>query len=424
MTKQTNWGGNYTYRAARWHHPHTVEEVQDVVRRSAQVRVLGTRHSFNGIADTPEDLISLKHLNRVLALDEGQQTVTVEGGVRYGELCRYLDERGWALHNLASLPHLSVAGACATGTHGSGNRSPGLAAAVTAMSLVTAGGHVTTVSREQEGASFEGMVVGLGALGVVTSLTLKVEPSYLMRQDVYEHLPLTQLIQRFDQITGSAESVSLFTDWREPHVQQVWLKRRVSPQDTFKPDAEWFGATLAQRHLHPIHHLSAAPCNQQLGIPGPWFDRLPHFRAAHTPSSGQEVQSEYVLPRTHAPAALYALSALGKRLAPVLLISEVRTISADELWLSPCYHQDSVSVHFTWHPDERAVRALLPEIERELAPFGPRPHWGKVFTLPPARLEHLYPRLPDFRRLVTTWDPGGKFRNDFLNAYVFGNSCK
>lgn len=420
-TGRRNWGGNYTYRAARWHQPRTVEEVQDVVCRSSSVRVLGTRHSFNGLADTSGDLISLEQFDRILAPDPQRRTVTVEGGVRYGELCRFLDAHGYALHNLASLPHISVVGACATATHGSGNRSLGLATAVTALELVTAGGKVVTVSRDCDGEAFNGMVVGLGGLGVVTKLTLEVLPAYEMRQDVYENLPLAQVEEDFDHITGSADSVSLFTDWRAPRFHQVWLKRRVPPQGSSEPAAEWYGATLARRDLHPIPGLSAVHCTRQLGVPGPWFDRLPHFRLEYTPSSGEEVQSEYVLPREHAPAALRALHALSERLAPLLLVSEVRTIAADRLWLSPCYRQDSVSIHFTWRRDEAAVRAVLPHVEEALAPFAARPHWGKVFTLPPARLEELYERLPDFRRLLSDFDPGGKFRNAFLDTHVFGS---
>jgi xylitol oxidase len=346
----------------------------------------------------------------------------VEGGVRYGELCRAIHREGFALHNLASLPHISVAGACATATHGSGDRNGGLATAVAAIEFVTAAGDVVSLSRERDGDRFRGAVVGLGALGVVSRLTLDVVPAFDLRQDVYEDLPLETAEAHFDEITSAAYSVSLFTDWQAPRFTQVWLKRAVTG-DGAATDAvpEFFGATLAARDLHPIAAMPAVNCTRQCGVPGPWHERLPHFRLEYTPSSGEELQSEYLVPRPHARAALRAVAGMGRELAPLLQISEVRTIAADDLWMSPFYEQEGVGIHFTWVRDGPAVRALLPRIEAALAPFDARPHWGKLFTTPPERLRRLYPRLPDFRDLLADVDPRGAFRNGFLDTCVFGD---
>jgi xylitol oxidase len=331
-----------------------------------------------------------------------------------------LEPQGWALHNLASLPHISVAGACATATHGSGDRNGNLASAVTALEFIRADGERASLSRAQDPERFAGAVVALGALGVVTRLTLQIEPSFSARQEVYEHLPLAQLEAHFDEITGSAYSVSLFTDWRKPGFNQVWLKRRLAagPEPAL-PD-EFFGARPATRRLHPIVELSAESCTEQLGQRGAWHERLPHFRMDFTPSSGEELQTEYFLPRARALEALHAIFALSAQVSPLLLITEIRTVAADDLWLSPCYQRDCLALHFTWQPNWPAVRELLPVIEARLAPLGARPHWGKMFTLPPEQVQASYPRLPDFQRLLGEYDPAGKFRNAFVDQYIFG----
>lgn len=415
-----NWAGNYTYGAAALHRPESVEQVQEIVRRSSRVRALGTRHSFNGIADTTGDLISMEHLDKVIALDPARRTVMVEGGTKYGQLGAYLARGGWALPNLASLPHISVAGACATATHGSGVGNGNLATAVAGMELVTAGGEVVECSRDVQGERFDGMVVGLGGLGVVTKLTLDLVPSFEMRQDVYENLSLAQAREEFETIAASGYSVSLFTDWRAENFNQVWLKRRVTDEAPIPPEPTFFGATLASADRHPIPTMSAENCTPQMGVAGPWHERLPHFRMDFTPSSGEELQSEYYVPRRHAVAALEAIAGLRKGIAPRLQISEVRTIAADGLWMSPCYREPSVTIHFTWVKDWDAVREVLPTIEQVIEPFDARPHWGKLFTMAPERVRSLYPRLPDFINVLEAYDPQGKFRNAFLDAYIFG----
>ena len=418
IEKQTNWAGNYTYSAPRLHYPETVDQVRSLAAGCNKVRALGSRHSFNEIADCTEDLICLDRLDRVMALDSERRTVTVDGGVRYGRLCRYLNDAGFALHNLASLPHISVAGACATATHGSGDGNGCLATAVSAMEIVTADGVLVALSRDRDGEVFPGAVVALGGLGVVTKLTLDVSPAFAMRQDVYEGLPLAKMEDHFETIVSSGYSVSLFTDWQSRAFSQVWIKRRVTDGGAFELAPHLFGAALATDHRHPIAELSAESCTEQMGVHGAWHDRMPHFRMDFTPSCGEELQSEYLVPRKHAWAAFRAVDRLRDQVAPLLLISEIRTVAADNLWMSPFYEQACVGIHFTWRKDWDAVRNLLPKIEAELASFDARPHWGKLFTMPATRLRSLYKRLPDFQRLVQRYDPQGKFRNAFLDTYI------
>lgn len=417
-----NWAGNYQYGASEFVAPCSVEEVQEITARSNRVKALGTRHSFNGIADTDGTLLSLEKLNRVLALDRANGRVTVEGGIRYGDLCRYLDEHGYALPNLASLPHISVAGAVATATHGSGDRNGNLATSVHAVEIVTANGDKVVLSRDDEEETIAGAVVGLGGLGIATSITLNVVPAYRVSQTVYEQLPLARLKDRFDEVYSAAYSVSLFTDWRQASFNQVWLKRIATDDANPPAEATFHGAARAAEPRHPVPGHAADSCSEQLGIPGPWYERLPHFRMAFTPSAGAELQSEYFVPRAAAYDALLAIDSLRARIAPLLYISEVRTIAADDLWMSPCYAQHSVGIHFTWKPEWEAVRQVLPLIESALEPYRARPHWGKLFAMQPQRLRSLYERIPDFEALVKRFDPNGKFANALLERYVTGEA--
>jgi xylitol oxidase len=418
MTELRNWAGNYQYHFQRLHKPETLTQLQELVASSQRLKVLGSRHSFNSIADTTAEMISLEHWDRVVHLDRERQTVTVQGGIKYGPLCQYLHAEGFALHNLASLPHISVVGACSTATHGSGVGNGNLATAVCAMQMVMASGEVKTLSEEERGEEFLGSVVGLGALGVVTELTLKLVPTFQVRQDVYLNLPLAQLESHFEEIVASAYSVSLFTGWRDERIEQVWLKSRIEESTPPVAAPTFFGATPATRRMHPIASVNAESCTEQGGIPGAWQDRLPHFRMEFTPSHGEELQSEYFVPRKHAVEALRAVFGLGELLAPLLQISEIRTIAADNLWLSPCYHQDCIGLHFTWIRDWERVQKVLQKLEESLAPFQALPHWGKLFALSPAEVEAVYTKLPDFRRLLHASDPEGKLHNAFLETYV------
>jgi alditol oxidase len=410
--KIRNWAGNVTFGAERFHRPSSLSELQRLVASCSQLRVLGSAHSFNRLADTPGDLVSLAGMPRLVEVDSARASVTVSAGLRYGELARELDKAGRALRNLGSLTHISVAGSCATGTHGSGDANRCLAAAVSALEMISADGDIVTACRDSDPIRFPGMVVALGALGVITRLTLDTVPSFDIRQYVYENLPLAQIVEHFGDITGSAYSVSLFTDWRSPQVWQAWLKHRADKP--WEPDPEWMGGRLADSGRHMVTGLSAESCTQQLGVPGPWHERLPHFRLEFTPSTGDELQSEYLLPRTYALDALAALQPMADRLAAVVQISEIRTVAMDDLWLSPAYKQDSVAIHFTWVRDWVAVAPVLAEVERSLAPLHARPHWGKLFRTDPDVLARLYPKLDDFTRVMLDFDPAGKFCNELL----------
>jgi xylitol oxidase len=405
----TNWAGNIAYRARQFHRPSSIVELQSLVQRSDRVRALGTGHSFNEIADTTGELVSVASLPPVVEIDPTAGQVSVSAGTRYGELTAQLQAAGWALPNLGSLPHISIAGACSTGTHGSGDRNPILAAAVTAIELVTADGDLLTI--DDQAADFRGAVVALGSLGIVTRLTLKLVPTFDLRQYVVRDLPFDEFTEHADEIFASGYSVSAFTDWQSAAIDQVWLKRLAAEAP---PPQQWFGATLTRGGHSPLPGMSAENCTDQTGAAGPWNERLPHFRLEFTPSSGEELQSEYFVPREHAIATAHELRALSDQLAPVLQIGEIRTMAGDDLWLSPAHGRDSVAFHFTWVQDADAVRPVLTLIEDRLAPFAARPHWGKLFNTTPDALARLYPHLDDFMRLRQRLDPADKFGNSWL----------
>ncbi|WP_280521073.1 FAD-binding protein [Streptacidiphilus jiangxiensis] len=410
-----NWAGNVVFGATRIHRPRSVDEARQVVATADQVKVLGSGHSFNRIADTAGDLVLLDELPRRLEVSAGQGTITVTGGIRYAELARELQARGLALANLASLPHISVAGSCATGTHGSGDGLQGLASAVSAVRLITSDGELLDLTRADDPDRFAGAVVGLGALGVVVDLTLTVEPAFEVAQWVYDDVPLDRIADGFDEVFGAAYSVSAFTNWSDD-TASVWVKRRTDREDRAHPGGRWLDGRLADGPRHPVPGMSPRHCTEQLGVPGPWHERLPHFRPDFTPSAGEELQSELLLPREAAPEAVAAMRALGPRIAPLLLTSEIRTVAADDLWLSPAYGRDCVAVHCTWRPATEEVRQAVALIEAELLPLGGRPHWGKLFELRPEAVGALYERGEDFRRLAAALDPRSAFRNPFVEA--------
>jgi len=462
--QRTNWAGNIAFGAPDFYRPAAVPELQALVAKVGRIRVLATGHAFNDLADSPGAQVSLAGLPPEVSVDSAARVARVAAGLSYAEVAVRLDAHGFALRNLASLPHISVAGATATATHGSGAANQNLAVAVAGLTLLTAGGDLLELSRGD--GAFDGAVVHLGALGVVVSLVLDLVPSFDASQRVYENLPLAALDDHFTDIMTAGYSVSLFTDWQAPRLTQVWIKQRAGtpapPASTPTPSvpqagapassvtqagtptpsvppagtpasapqaatpassvtqASWFTATPASGPRNPVPGASPDACTEQLGVPGRWYERLPHFRPGFKPSAGDELQSEYLLPVASAVPALHALDQIRDRIAPVLRICEVRAIAADQLWLSSCYRQDSVAFHFTWIADTVAVLPVVGLVERQLGPFAPRPHWGKVFTATPQELAARYDRLPDFLNLMNRFDPSGKFRNAYTDRYLTG----
>ena len=413
----TNWSGNFAYSAAALYQPRTLDELRELVAGARALRALGSRHSFTAIADS-EQLVALHGVGGAIDVDSAAQTVTAPGHATYAELTEELNRHGKALHSMASLPHISVAGAIATGTHGSGDDTGNLATAVRALEMVCASGELMTVTRGDR--DFDGVVVGLGAVGIVTRVTLETQPGFAMRQRVFEGVSWNTLSERIDEIFAAGESVSVF-HLCGPQTEQVWVKRRsLSDGDGDGDLEELLGVAASTAALHPVLGGDPVNCTEQLGVPGPWSERLPHFRSGFTPSSGEELQSEFFVSRRDAVAAIDAVRGLADAIVPLLLISELRTIAADSLWLSPHHGRDSLALHFTWRRRQAEVEAVVAQIEAALAPYGARPHWGKVFTAEADAIAPLYPRMGDFRSLRERLDPNGTFVNDWLRKRVLG----
>ena len=414
---RTNWAGNLKYTTENFYEPNDIEALRKVVLSCDKLRTLGSKHCFNKIADSKSNQVSSLGFNQIIQFNAERSTVTVGAGMTYGQLCPELHNRGYALHNLASLPHISIAGACATATHGSGVGNGNLATSVVGIEFMNAEGEIVRLSRDQDSDRFAGTVVNLGAIGVLTRVTLQLHPTFDVRQDNYLDLPEAQLLENFDTIMSSGYSVSLFADYQTDRVNQVWIKRKV--EDGLEAAKEFYGATLADRNIHPILSLSAENCTDQMGVPGPWFNRLPHFKMGFTPSSGKELQAEYFVPRRHAAEAYQAIRKLKDQIGPLLMISEIRAVAADDLWMSTANEQDSMVFHFTYEQDWVGLQKVLPQIEKELDPFEVRPHWGKMFTMSPVKLQSRYPRLDDFKALVNEHDRKGKFRNAFMERNLY-----
>jgi xylitol oxidase len=411
-----NWSGTYQFTAREVITARTVTDVQRAVSAGGRVRALGTRHSFNDLADNGATLVSVTGIAPDPVIDAAAGTVTAGAGMSYGALAAWLQDRGWALHNLGSLPHISVAGATATGTHGSGSGNQILSAALAGLQYVGADGELRQADRSDPG--FAGLPVGLGAFGIVTRVTLDIQPSYLIRQDAYTAVPWDRVLADLEPVLGAAYSVSLFTDWSGESLRAAWVKRRVEDAaeatadstvaDSTVPD-EFFGA---RREPGPVRFIDAPADNLTiLGTAGPWAQRLPHFRLDSTPSNGDEIQSEYFVDRRDGAAALEAVRRLASRITPLLMVSEIRSTAPDELWLSGSYGRPTMAIHFTWRNRPAEVDAVLRHVESALAPFAARPHWGKVSHLTGDEAAELYPRLAAARGLFERLDPGGRFSN-------------
>jgi xylitol oxidase len=414
---KTNWAGNVLFRAEEVLRPRSVEEVQAIVSGTRHVRAIGTGHSFNHIADTDGSLVSLALLPTQVEVDSETRTARVSGGLRYGDLGPALRKAGLALPNTASLPHISIAGATATGTHGSGVQNRSLASSVRSLTLVTAAGDLVEVDRRTRVDDFDGFVVSLGRLGIVVELVLDLVPTFQVAQTVVEGVSEPLVAEQLSHLLAAAYSVSVFTDWAGRNSTRVWVKEKIGSSNGWSGEPLW-GGRVADGARHPVQGMPTEHATAQLGVPGPWDERLPHFRLDHLPSSGDELQSEYFVDARHAEAVWGVLMGMHATLSPVLQISEVRAVAPESLWLSPTRGNPTVAFHFTWTSDAEAVRKAVAALESNLAPFDARPHWGKVFGTSSSMLAKLYPRLDDFASLVKEMDPRGRFTNDLVDGWL------
>ena len=398
---ERNWARNITY-SAPVQHPDTVERLQEAVAGARHAHALGTRHSFSTCADTDGLLVALDRIAPDLQVDEETGTATVGAAIRLGDLGRLLAEHGRAIANLPSLPHISLGGAVATATHGSGDGLGMLATFVRAIEVVGPAG----ILRRFDGADLAGAVMAYGALG---------DRDEDHRRHRARLLGASGLVRR--------DAVAEPGGPPRRRLRRRVLGQRLHAVDRGRPGAlvkstdgvghpgELFGAAPTPRDPAEI---AADTKHTPIGDLGPSWDRLPHFRLAAVPSVGEELQSEYFVPRDAAQAALAALRELGEDLDAALHVSELRTVAADDLWLSPAAGADVLAIGFTWRDAPELVLPLLPRIEERLLPLGARPHLAKLFHADAAALRDRSPGWDDFARLRDRVDPDRVFGNPFL----------
>ena len=406
-----NWSGTVTFRDSNSFAPVTTAELAEIVATNPKVRARGSAHCFNAIADTDCVSVTFENLSKELVIDKEKQIVTVSAGIKYGELAVELEKRGWALHNMASLPHISVAGAIATATHGSGVGNGNLATAVRGLEIVLPDGSIKKITSENS--DFAGYVVGLGLVGIVAKVDLAIEPTFNIEQTVYRGLSRETYGANLDEIMSLAYSVSYFTTWAAAGGGEVWAKFRSA---SIAPD-HLFEAYPATSNRHPLPGLNPEPCTEQMAVSGPWHLRLPHFKMEFTPSAGDEIQSEFFVDRKDAPAAIAALEKIAPQINEILWVTEIRAIAADGLWMSPHFQRDSIGIHFTWKKVD-AVYEFVKVVEAVLAPFKYRPHLGKVYSASPEYIRSVMPKMDEFVRLVKEIDPTNKFGNEMTDKML------
>lgn len=407
-----NWAGNIVFDAQQVVSPKSLSEAQQLISDSSKVRALGTRHSFSRIADA-ETILDTRKLPEFVEIGADRTSVRVNGSMTYGRLVELLAPSGLTLSNFASLPHISIAGAVATGTHGSGSANQNLAALVNAVQLITGTGELVEFARGEVG--FDGAAVSLGALGLVTALSIDVEPAFMVSQSVYEELSIESLLDHFDAVFDSAYSVSAFTRWRD--IEQLWVKGREGHAMPEHSKAVFADLASATQKRHPIRELDPQACTDQLGVPGPAIDRLPHFKLEFTPSAGDEIQSEFFVDRRSAADAIRAVAAIQPDIANELMVSELRTVRGDTQWMSPHVGRDSLAIHFTWNPDQRSAEDAARRVVDALGPFEPRAHWGKVFDRASLDMAQ-YEQRPQFISLVESLDANRTFTNDWFDSII------
>jgi xylitol oxidase len=406
-----NWSKNVEFNDKSYFQPTSLVELQELIRTNPKVRARGTAHCFNEIANTSSVAVNLAKMPRVIDVSSELSSVKVSAGLTYGELAPELHNQGWALNNLASLPHISIAGSISTGTHGSGIKNQNLPNQVLSFDMVTAEGELRHIDRTNP--AFSALVVGLGLGGTVYQYELRIEPTFEVRQVIYPEIPLDVLQRNFDQIMGTAYSVSYFTDWSSAQVGNLWCKFR----DSEVISDSIGGSAKADKKYHPIPSVDPVACTEQGEVPGDWHERLPHFKLEFTPSVGEEIQTEFFVDRKDAAAAIEAVSQLGAEIAPLLWITELRTFAADNLWLSGAFERDCLAIHFTWKKLD-AIYPVIEKVEAALRPFNYRPHWGKVFTADATYLKSVYPKMGEFQALVQALDPTSKFENSFTRRVL------
>ncbi len=399
-TTWTNWAGNQSCAPARIVRPRDEHEIAVAVRSAVDdglgVRVLGTGHSFSPVIGTDGALLDLSALSGVVAVDADRSTVTALPATTVGMFGDPLWDLGFALHNQGDIATQQIAGAVATGTHGSGVELAGLSGMVRAMRLITAGGDVLEIGADQP-ELLHAAQVAIGMLGVIARIELEVVPAHRLAERI-EHMPYSEVITRWDELTGSHRHFSFF--WL-PSEQSAALYGLTTPA----------GTTLTDTCYVKIYDL-AEPDRPDDPTPGRRVDRSYRIYPMEFEPNFHEL--EYFVPFDRAVDAVAAMRELMLGSLPDSVFPmEVRTTAADEAYLSPAYGTPTVVISVSGVPGT-AYEPYLRAVDETLRPFSPRVHWGKLHFLTRDQLLQRYPAAGDFIETRRRLDPGGVFLNDHL----------
>jgi L-gulono-1,4-lactone dehydrogenase len=429
-----NWAGTAAATPARWAQPRSEAEIAVAVKEAAaaglQVRALGSGHSFTPAAATDGLALDLSLWTGITAADPQTGLVTVRSGTTLRALNAVLDEFGLAMANLGDIDAQTIAGALSTGTHGTGARLGGLATQVEALDLVLADGSLVTCSASARPELFAAARVGLGALGVVTAVTLRCVPSFTLTADE-RPMPVEQVIEQFDTLAGANDHFEFY--WF-PYGRKALVKRnnRLPAEGRSPAPAPMPGWRRVWEFEVVENAAFGTLCRLGRAVPRliPALGRLSsaalsartYGDASHrvfvTPRRVRFVESEYAVPRESLAGVLAELRRAVPRLAePVMFPVEVRVAAADDIWLSTAYGRDTayIAIHqYAGLP----YRAYFDLFESVVAQVAGRPHWGKLHSLDAGRLSPLYPRFGDFLGVRAQVDPENRFGNPYLSRVL------
>ena len=429
MARWTNWAGDQSCAPAIIEHPSTREELAEIVRREAdrglRVRASASGHSFNEIALTDGVMVRCDRLDGVLSVDADAGLVKVEAGILLRQLNRRLDSLELALANLGDIDGQTLAGAISTGTHGTGGRQPSLSAQAEALELVLADGSVVEIGARSDPAALDAARIGLGALGLIYAVTLRVVPAFTLRR-VDSPRPLAETLERLEELVEVNDHFEFYVF---PHTETALCResRRLDGPPRPRPEAityaqevmleNWVGQlfALAGRHAPGLRPRLSRLASRGVGR-STKVDRS--FRVFASERRIRFTEMEYGIPREHAPEAVRRVLELATR--PEIGVAfpiEARFVGADDAILSASHGRDTcyVAVHqdrrLDWEPYFRGVEEIMDS-------YGGRPHWGKRHFQTAATLAPRYPRWEEFRALRRRLDPGGLFANAYTDRVL------
>jgi L-gulono-1,4-lactone dehydrogenase len=424
-----NWAGTAAAEPARRYLPRTAESIADAVKEAGSagltVRALGSGHSFTPAAATSGAALDLSGWTGIVTADAESGLVTVRSGTTIRALNAALDVLGLAMPNLGDIDAQTIAGAICTGTHGTGARLGGLATQVEALELVLADGSLVSCSATRHPEMFAAARVGLGALGVISTVTLRCVPAFTLAADE-RPMPLAEVTARFEEFAADNDHFEFY--WF-PYGRNALVKRnnRVAPGGRGMPawrrfweydvmENAAFGALCRTGRavpalIRPLNRLAAATLSERS------YSDSSH-RVFVTPRRVRFVESEYAVPRESVLDVLAELRrAVGRLASPVMFPVEVRVAASDDIWLSTGYGRRTayVAIHqYVGLPYQEYFRVF----ESIAAAVDGRPHWGKLHTLDAGRLASLYPRFADFLRVRDQADPERRFTNPYLDQVL------